>query len=76
MLKPPFPDWILNTSVKVYHTQLSENGEPVEEEFFDGLCNYDEKSKQVLDSERRLLQLSAKVIFKGEFLRYLILASK
>ena len=66
--KLPFPDWILVTPVKVYHTHLSEDGELVEEEIFDGLCCYDEKSRQVLDAERRLVQLSAKAIFKGDLL--------
>lgn len=66
MGKLPFPDWILKTPVQVYQTELSEDGEPVEELIFDGLCCYDEKMKQVLDAERRLVTLSGKAIFKGD----------
>lgn len=64
--KLPFPDWILVTPAKVYHAYLNEDGEPIESLIFDGKCNYNEKSKQVLDAEKRLVQLSAKAIFKGD----------
>jgi len=50
----------------VYLTALSEDGEPVEELVFDGLCNYSEKSRQILDAERRLVQLNAKAIIEGD----------
>lgn len=66
--KLPFPKWILKTPVKVYQTEINEDGEPVEELIFDGLCCYDEKSRQVMDAERRLVQLSGKVIIKGDVL--------
>jgi hypothetical protein len=64
--KLPFPKWILVTPVKVYQTELSEDGEPVEELIFDGLCCYDEKMRQTLDKERRLVTLSGKVIIHGD----------
>lgn len=66
--KLPFPKWILKTQVKVYQTDLSEDGEPVEEMIFDGLAFYDETARQVLDAERRLVQLSGKVIIQGDIL--------
>lgn len=66
--KLPFPNWILKTPVKVYQTEINEDGEPVEELIFDGLCCYDEKSRQVMDAERRLVQLSGKAIVKGDIL--------
>ncbi|MEF2969240.1 hypothetical protein V3851_26050 [Paenibacillus sp. M1] len=66
--KLPFPKWILNTPVKVYQTEINEDGEPVEELIFDGLCCYDEKSRQVMDAERRLVQLSGRVIVEGDIL--------
>lgn len=65
-MKLPFPRWIAKTPVKVYQTQLSEDGEPVEEIIFDGLSCYDEKSRQVMDAERRLVQLSGLVIIEGD----------
>lgn len=66
--KLPFPWWILKTPIKVYQTDLNEDGEPIEELIFDGLCCYDEKSRQVMDAERRLVQLSGKVIIQGDIL--------
>lgn len=43
-MRVPFPRWILHTPVKVFQTELSEDGEPVEELIFDELAFYDEKS--------------------------------
>lgn len=62
----PFPKWACVTPIKVYLTELSEDGEPGEELVFDGLCNYSEKSRQIMDAERRLVQLNAKVIIEGD----------
>lgn len=64
--KLPFPRWINNASVEVFKTELSEDGEPVETQLYSGPCNYDEKSKQVLDKERRLVRLSGRVIIEGD----------
>ncbi|MGG3840767.1 hypothetical protein ABEV00_27560 [Paenibacillus thiaminolyticus] len=64
--KLPFPRWILNTPVKVFQTELSEDGEPGEELIFDGLAFYDEKSRQVLDAERRLVLLSGLIVIEGD----------
>ncbi|WP_102400204.1 hypothetical protein [Haloimpatiens massiliensis] len=64
--KLPFPKWILVTPVKIYQTEISEDGEPVENLIYDGLCNYNEKTKQTLDAERRLITLSGKVIVEGD----------
>lgn len=63
--KLPFPKWILNTPIQVLRTQTSEDGEPVEELIFSGLCSYEEKMRQKLDKERRLVTLSGKVIIQG-----------
>lgn len=65
-VKLPFPKWILNTLVKVYQTFINEDGEPVEDLIYDGLCNYNEKNKQTLDAERRLVTLSGKIIIEGD----------
>ncbi|MGG4397239.1 hypothetical protein ABEX25_23320 [Paenibacillus thiaminolyticus] len=62
----PFPRWNQVTPVKVYQTELSEDGEPVEELLFDGLAFYDEKSRQVLNAERQLVQLSGLIIIEGD----------
>jgi hypothetical protein len=64
--KLPFPRWACVTPIKVYQTELSEDGEPKEDLVFDGLCNYSEKSRQIMDAERRLVQLNAKAIIEGD----------
>mgnify|MGYP001125760475 CR=1 FL=1 len=64
-MKFPFPDWILVTPVKIFQETIGENGIS-EELIFDGKCCYDEKTKQVLDAERRLVTLAGKVILKGD----------
>ncbi|EFM10167.1 conserved hypothetical protein [Paenibacillus curdlanolyticus YK9] len=65
-MKLPFPRWILKTPVQVYQTELSEDGEPVEELIFDGLCCYEDKSRQVMNAQRQLVQLSGKLICEGD----------
>ncbi|MBY0756514.1 hypothetical protein K5V21_13775 [Clostridium sardiniense] len=65
-VKLPFPKWILNTPVQIYQTFINEDGEPVEDLIYDGLCNYNEKSRQTLDAERRLVTLSGTVIVEGD----------
>lgn len=67
-MKLPFPKWILKTPVEVYKTDLSENGEPVEELIFDGFCSFEEKAKNTLDAERRVVTLVGKVICEGDIL--------
>ena len=64
--KLPFPRWINNATVQVFRTELSEDGEPGETLIYEGPCNYDEKSKQVLDAERRLVRLSGRVVIEGD----------
>jgi|SRR5690625_1859992 len=65
-MKFPFPRWNQVTPVKVYKNEIDELGEPVETVLFDGLAFYDEKQRQVLDAERRLVVLSGKVIIEGD----------
>ncbi|CEQ27123.1 hypothetical protein [Paraclostridium sordellii] len=65
-IKLPFPKWLLNTPVEVYQTFINEDGEPEEDLIYEGKCSYDERSKQILDAERRLVTLSGKVIIEGD----------
>ncbi|BFH60745.1 hypothetical protein [Paenibacillus azoreducens] len=62
----PFPRWNQVTPVQVYQTDLSEDGEPVEDLIYDKKCFYDEKSRQVLNAERQLVQLSGLIIIEGD----------
>lgn len=65
-MKFPFPRWNQVTPVKVFRTETSEDGEPVEELIYDAKCFYDEKSRQVMDAERRLVQLSGLIVIEGD----------
>lgn len=66
MGKLPFPRFLARTPVRVILTKLSEDGEPVEELLYHGLCIYNEKSRQVLDAERRLVRLMGTAIIEGD----------
>lgn len=60
----PFPDFLLNTPVTVYKTELGEDG-PEEEKIFEGKCIYTDKSKQFMTAEKQLITLTGKVVIKG-----------
>ncbi|MBE6051890.1 MAG: hypothetical protein E7214_14910 [Clostridium sp.] len=63
-MKLPFPDFLLNTPVTVYKTELGEDG-PEEEKIFEGKCIYTDKTKQVMTAEKQLITLTGKVVIKG-----------
>lgn len=65
-MKFPFPKWNANTLVKVFKSTIDSDGEPSEDVMFNDLAIYDEKQRQVLDAERRLVMLSGKVIIEGD----------
>lgn len=62
----PFPDFLLNTPVKIVQSEINEDGETQKTILYDGLSIYDEKSKPVLDEQRRLVTLTGKIIIKGD----------
>lgn len=61
----PFPKWSQVTPVQVYQTEQGRYGEE-ETLIYDGKCFYDEKSRQVLDAERRLVLLSGLIVIEGD----------
>ncbi|MFS8541623.1 MAG: hypothetical protein LOD89_05985 [Tissierellales bacterium] len=64
-MKLPFPDWCLVTPIKVYAEEETEDG--VEEKLiFDGKCNYSEKTKTTLNEQRQVVELTGKVLIKGD----------
>ena len=64
-MKLPFPDWCLVTPIKVYAEEPSEDG--VEEKLiFDGKCNFSEKSRTTLNEQRQVVELTGKVLCKGD----------
>lgn len=64
-MKLPFPDWILVTPIKVYAEVPNEDGVS-EELIFDGLCNLSEKSRTTLNEQRQVVDLTGKIIIKGD----------
>ncbi|WHX50552.1 hypothetical protein QNH46_07870 [Paenibacillus woosongensis] len=64
-MKFPFPKWNQVTPVKVYQIEQGRYGEE-ETLIYDGKCFYDEKSRQVLDAERRLVLLSGLIVIEGD----------
>lgn len=65
-MKFPYPKWLPKIPVKVYWEGVDSDGEYVEELIYDGPAFLDEKSRQVLDAERRLVMLSGLVIIEGD----------
>jgi len=61
----PFPRWNQVTPVKVFQTEQGRHGE-TETLIYDDKCFYDERSRQVLDAERRLVLLSGLIIIEGD----------
>lgn len=64
----PFPSWNQVTPVKVYQTELTEDGEPGETLIYDKKCFYDDKSRQVMTADRQLVLLSGLIIIEGDIL--------
>lgn len=64
-MKLPFPDWVLVTPIKVVVDVPGEDGVD-EQEIFNGKCNFNEKSKTVMNAEKQLVTLSGSCIFKGD----------
>ena len=61
------PDSVCTIPVKIqFEDGINEDGSPKKAVLFEGNCNYSENSKQVLDQERRLVQLQATALFNGD----------
>lgn len=61
------PPSVCRVPVQVWLTEgLEEDGAPAERLVFEGLCNYSEKARQVLDAERRLVRLEAVALMDGD----------
>ena len=64
-MKMKFPKFLLNKRIQVYSTTLGEDGEE-ETLLYDGMCIYDEKSRQILNAERQLITLSGSIVIQGD----------
>ena len=61
------PDSVCTIPVKIqFEDGINEDGSPKKAVLFEGNCNYSENSKQVLDQERRLVQLQTTALFNGD----------
>lgn len=65
-MKFPFPKWLPKIPIQVYYEGNDRNGEYVEALLYDGVAFYDEKTKQILDAQRRLVTLSGLLIIEGD----------
>lgn len=61
------PAWVCTTKIKVtVENGIKEDGAPKQTVVFEGLCNYSEKERSVLDAERRLVSLEAQALIPGD----------
>lgn len=61
------PPGLCNVPVKVYRvTGTGEDGAPLRELIFDGKCNFDEKLRQTLTADKRLIRLEGTALFDGD----------
>lgn len=64
-LKLPFPKWLANIPIEVYKEGTNSDGDYEEKLLYEGKCIYTDKSRQILNAERQLIQLSGKVVIEG-----------
>lgn len=64
-LKLPFPKWLANTPIEVWFEGTNSDGDYEEKLIFEGKCIYTDKSKQVLNAEKQLIQLSGMATIEG-----------
>lgn len=61
------PAWACNASIKVLmFNGKNANGEETYREVYSGRCNYSEKSRSVLDSQKRQVLLSGSALISGD----------
>lgn len=65
-LKLPFPDFLANTDIKVFSTELNENGGYDKTPLYDGKCIYTDKIRQVMNANRQLVTLTGKAVINGD----------
>ena len=68
MRYPPLvPPAVCHTKIKVYlEDGINPDGSPRRVTIYDGMCNYSEHMRQVLDADRRLCTLSAVALIPGD----------
>ncbi|GAB6170082.1 hypothetical protein JCM1393_25420 [Clostridium carnis] len=64
-LKLPFPRWLANTPIEVCFEGTNADGDYEEKSIYKGMCNFTDKTKQVLNAEKQLITLSGKAVIEG-----------
>lgn len=64
-LKLPFPKFLANTGIRVYSTELNEDGGTDDTPVYDGKCIYTDKIKQIMTAEKQLVILTGKAVIEG-----------
>lgn len=65
-MKFPFPKWLPKIPVRVYWEGTDSDGEYRNFLLYDGTAFFDEKTKQVMDAERRLVMIAGLLIIEGD----------
>lgn len=65
-LKLPFPKFLAKTDIKVFSTELNENGGTDNTPVYEGKCIYTDKTRQVMTAERQLVTLTGKAVIEGD----------
>ncbi len=62
------PSRLCKTEITLSFAQegISEYGEPLEAIEYAGLCNYQDKAKTVLTSEKKLVEITGSALFNGD----------
>lgn len=61
------PDAVCTTPIRIVWTSgVTADGAPAETTAYTGRCNYAEKSREILDAERRLVRLEAVALLPGD----------
>ena len=65
-MKLPFPMWTLNATVKVVVIGYNEDNAPTETILYSGKARYDRKSRQIMNAQRELINISGMVVCVGD----------
>lgn len=61
------PDRVCTTPITVYREGgLNKDGSPKRTVIFNGMCNYAEKTKQIVNAEKQLITINATALFNGD----------
>ncbi|HEY4543730.1 MAG TPA: hypothetical protein VIG40_03705 [Tissierellaceae bacterium] len=66
--KLPFPYWSLNTNIKVFYEEETEDG-VIDQLIYDGKCIMQERYKSILNENKQLVELTGKATFEGDIFK-------